>query len=94
MVPHIGKIIETVVAALTTITAFVGVAEDLFQGGQRGAEKKTYVVGEVSKLLGSKVNAFWSGDLGKVVIAILIDVIVSAVNREGNPSTSPAPSAS
>lgn len=89
----IQKVIEMVTAVLATIASFVAAAEDIFEGGQRGAEKKSWVVDQVAKLLAEKVHPFWGKDLGKTIISILIDVIVGALNKQGNLSASPASSA-
>lgn len=84
------KLIQDIPAVLAAVTTAISVAEGLLQGGQKGAEKKQWVIDNVTPLLVEYLGEFWSSNLGKAIVGMAIDALVLLANRLGNLSTSPA----
>jgi hypothetical protein len=66
---------------LTVLALLVPVAEYLFDGEKRGPEKRAYVLDQASGLLSTHVHPFFGSDLGRQLLGLLVDGLVSVLNR-------------
>jgi hypothetical protein len=78
------QIKDILVQVFATIATMIPVAEYLFDGDKRGAEKRAYVIDEASKLLATHVHAFFGSALGKQVVGAVVDALVTLLNKAGN----------
>ena len=80
----LSAIQDFVVQTFATLATLLPIAEYLFDGAKRGPEKKAYVIDEASKLLGEHVNVFFTTALGKQLLGVAVDALVTLLNRLGN----------